>query len=467
MPNSSLLLKRNNFSDTFKIYANNLTKTGFSNMDLDLEGGDEYLQLLIYCQNLKHRIYANTSNLLKNTLIKYIYPILFLLGIVGNILCLSVIINSIKKKSKFNKNFSLCLATLCFTDMTIIIFCCLREYIEAILEISVRSTSIHSCRFFFFVCYLFSSYSSYLYAFIAWERWHAISYPIEHKQNRANRNKKTIFKILVYCFLISLPFLYFPTLNETIKEDKNDILKVKLEKSCEITNTGNILLTLLDFIFFCFIPFLISILFSILTLLQLIRRNRIEKCKSKEMMMPSLKKFKNDSNSSRTMLPQVTEFYYKTKNKNSKNKNQTVTQQNTRMEIQSKYPSSKRASETTRHNIIMNVEQLNRMSICNVKNCSNIKLTLMLMTFPLTYLVATFPIFAIISLKLIGHYFNFANQNKLQIPFAIAKIVMYINYSINILLFILFGKGLRKDFKALFYTKKVVRQKFNVSTRQI
>ena len=240
------------------------------NTSVQIQSHEDYVNLLLFCKNL------NTLALVKYNLVKFLYPLLFLFGIFGNSLCLFVMTKKyrLKSKNRNNNNFAFYLAMLCFADLAIIIFGCLREYIDEVFDVSIRSASIHSCRFFYFVCYLFSAFSSYLYAFIAWERWHAISDPIKHKQNRSNRNKKTILLIFTYCFLISLPFLYYPALNESVKPDENEPMLFKLLQKCEITNSGDILLTLLDSIIFCFIPFLISVLFSVFALFQLVKRNR-------------------------------------------------------------------------------------------------------------------------------------------------------------------------------------------------
>lgn len=94
---------------------------------------------------------------------------------------------------------------------------------------------------------------------------------------------------------------------------------------------------------------------------------------------------------------------------------------------------------------------------------SNFKLTLMLMALPISYLVTTFPIFLIVIHGCILHLRNKDNNNwsgfinhtdDFQLAYALAKIAMYINNSINILFYILLGKNLRKDFLALLPFKR-------------
>ena len=85
---------------------------------------------------------------------------------------------------------------------------------------------------------------------------------------------------------------------------------------------------------------------------------------------------------------------------------------------------------------------------------SKLKLTLMLMTFPLSYLVTTCPVFVIITLKLLENYFAHFETN-FESELVIAKTLMYANNSFNVLLFILTGKTLRNDVIKLFRFKRV------------
>ena len=106
-----------------------------------------------------------------------------------------------------------------------------------------------------------------------------------------------------------------------------------------------------------------------------------------------------------------------------------------------------------------NCNDLNSMSVNHVKKSSNLKLTLMLLSFPISYLLSTCPIFSIISFKLIDFYFKLDKSYNYEIAFALARILMYINNSINILMFILFGKSLRKDFLKILPFKKFKNQR--------
>jgi hypothetical protein len=88
------------------------------------------------------------------------------------------------------------------------------------------------------------------------------------------------------------------------------------------------------------------------------------------------------------------------------------------------------------------------------RHLSKLKLTLMLMTFPLTYLLTTCPVFVIITLKLLENHFAQFETN-FESELVIAKTLMYANNSFNVLLFILLGKKLRNDVIQLFKFKRV------------
>lgn len=77
----------------------------------------------------------------------------------------------------------------------------------------------------------------------------------------------------------------------------------------------------------------------------------------------------------------------------------------------------------------------------------------MLMALPISYLVTTFPIFLIVIHGCIlirdtaGRRATY--QSDYNFVYTLAKSFMYVNNSINILFYILFGKNLRDDFLAL------------------
>ena len=169
-------------------------------------------------------------------LIHYLYPIILVIGIFGNLVSFVAMLrksniecqyqnNNLlftkRKRRSFNckqpiHTFSFCLAILCLADFFILVFGCLQEYVEIVYDVSLRSTYLFACKTIYFLCYLFSSYISYLHAYVALDRWFAIVKPMEYKRLQLMRNNKyELLIIFLICFVICLPFFYFPTLVDT------------------------------------------------------------------------------------------------------------------------------------------------------------------------------------------------------------------------------------------------------------
>jgi hypothetical protein len=173
-------------------------------------------------------------NLVAYNLVKYVYPIILAFGIVGNFVSFMAMLNRYYNSRRHPKTvattststtssstyytFSFCLAILCLADFFMLVIGCLSVYLEqvSILETSssFRSQSLFTCKAFRFACYLLSSFISYLHAYIAIDRWYAMARPIEHKQRwqtSMRQSQKHLMALFAFCFLICLPFLYFPT----------------------------------------------------------------------------------------------------------------------------------------------------------------------------------------------------------------------------------------------------------------
>jgi hypothetical protein len=96
-----------------------------------------------------------------------------------------------------------------------------------------------------------------------------------------------------------------------------------------------------------------------------------------------------------------------------------------------------------------NSSRQSEMQRTNSISSSNLKLTIMLMSLPISFIITNFPIFIIIILQ----FYPFKGPNKdYKYESSIAKALMYLNNSIHILFYIFLGNTLRKDFKSLFKT---------------
>ena len=448
----------NETSSTFKMDYTFIQSIPFKSNDINI---DQYsysnlTHISVLCDKFAKKIaLSNSFVTAKYNLIKFVYPILILLGIFGNSLSIYVMINKYRSAKKTNNkrhNFSFCLAMLCFADLAILVFGCLREYTEEIFNVSIRSYSIYSCKFFYYACYLFSSFSSYLYAFIAFERWHAVTNPIKYKQKKGKKNKKRIIFIFVFCLFISWPFLMFSTLQESIIIKKSQRETIEFEIKCEVSHSSYVKLTFLDVIFYNFVPFLFAFLFSNLTLVKLV------KFRSSHASSKAEADSQSESGHGDHLLTNNRNSITITFMNNSKRQDKRhSTHRNKSIFLDSTlFPSMPTNLDS---NIISHVEYttyVNRQE-AKTSNCRNqnlksskFKTTVMLLAFPISYLLTTFPVFLIITLQLFENYFLLDSSSNYETEFSFAKTIMYINNSINILFFILFGKSLRSDFVKIF-----------------
>lgn len=343
------------------------------------------------------------SSQLKLVLLKWVYPFLLLLGITGNLVTLFVMIRVHRRDTVFKK-FSICLAALSVADLNVMLFGCAREYFEEFIGLEIRTSNTVSCKCLFFVCYLFSSFSAFLHAFIAMERWLAVQKPFKSKITLTSKlNKIFILILFLICFLFNLPFLWYTTITESLIVDRDTLIGANLIKDCQLVETSYELeIILIDTVFFSLFPFLITSVFSLLTLVRLIRTKAFNK--KQEMNQ------KNLTNTNTLRINHSSACLYK--------------------------------REST----------VNKNSLVNVKSyhhISNFKYTLMLISVPISYLITLFPINAIIFqgwlIKLNGVenlYENFGTA------YSVGKILMYLNSSTNFIFYILLGNNLRKDFLA-------------------
>ena len=106
--------------------------------------------------------------------------------------------------------------------------------------------------------------------------------------------------------------------------------------------------------------------------------------------------------------------------------------------------------QNTNHSIKLS----EREQIINSNSASNLKLTMMLMSLPICYLITNFPIFIL----LIAQFYN-QKTNDYRLELVIAKVLMYTNNSINILFYIFLGKNFKKVLTDLIFKK--ISLKFN------
>jgi len=232
------------------------------------------LELKLKETNEKQTHHADYDDYIKINLIKFFYPILLIFGIIGNLISFFVMIRIYKRGKNFH-NFALSLAALSMADLGILLFGTSIEYIEDYIGIQIKAHNLFVCKFSFFICYLFSSFSAFLHAFIAGERWLAVASPFKSKLVCTFRaNQITIVLLFLLCALFNMPLIWFSSVNDKISFDKTSLIQVKLIKECEIAAADvsfefQFVLTLIDSLFYCLIPFVVTSAFSCFTLIKL------------------------------------------------------------------------------------------------------------------------------------------------------------------------------------------------------
>jgi hypothetical protein len=428
--------------NSFKL-SHNGTKFVINTISIHLE---KYLTIMCNHhkeQSLKHSEDKNSQ--VNIFILKYFYPAILVFGLLGNLVSLIIMINICKNKKKPRFRFSLNLAALSLADLAVLIFGCFREYSDDILEIRLRSMNVFMCKFIYFNCYLFSCFSAYLHVFISIERWYAVSRPIKSKTNPL-KNKKIIFIIFSMCVFISSPYIYFAQIKDSSASNTKYPSNIQSSDLCEISQSSVLsilILALNDYIICCIIPFICALTFSSLTLISLCRNKNNHQ--TDVLINNHRKSSKTDSlgqsfglKKNRIDLPQIMEIS-KNRLKNEPNSRSKVSlrKNSTQTSIKLRKNSSSYAS-------LKYIPRHSEIQIINSISSSNVKLTVMLMSLPICFIITNCPIFIIIILQ----FYPFKSHTKeYKFELAISRVLMYINNSIHILFYIFLGNTLRKDFK--------------------
>jgi hypothetical protein len=293
--------------------------------------------------------------------------------------------------------------------------------------------------------------------FILRERWHAISNPFEYRQSRLNKNKKYVLVLFLYCFIISVPFFWVPTLTESI-----DFLdkEIRVEVTCDKPIESEKILPILDSLFYCFIPFLITLLFSVLTvkkIIQVKKSNNKRKNRRNNFQLATLPD--NSTGTRETRL----ESQIKDKKQLLEFKTSPSLFCMEPEFMVARYLSRRRSlpisidksffysEDLSYHKKSCNLQKKQKFS--SSKRLYNFKITFLLLVFPFCFLVTNFPITLIIAFKMFNSFLKL--ERNLLVEFTIAKSLLYLNNSINILLLICFSRRFRKNFFKTFFKRSI------------
>ena len=360
-------------------------------------------------QKLCHHLNENNilihTDMVKDSLTKYFFPILILFGLFGNLASFKVTFTRSRLK---NEKHSLCLAILSFTNMLIIVLGPLREYVEFKYEMNIKSHSPLICRLVVFFGYMCSTYAAYTFSFIAYERWQAIKCPFDYKLKRRNSTRYQLGLLLAFSFMITMPYFLFPRLvaedNEENNYDENHQMKCLLDKYY-------FELTVYDAILFFTIPYIIIIVYSTLSFNKLFKNSRLKKnIQTIEMKM-----------------------------------SHAATNLDENLDI---------GADDERNNINA-IERVNSKKYILPKVSSVLtsrrKMTLLLLFLPNFYLIMNLPVFIVILIEIFTTSYSssaaaFQTLDGFDVAFHLARFLMYTNNCLNGLFFILSGDYFRWKF---------------------
>ena len=363
--------------------------------------------------NLSARRHAD---LFKASIIEYVYPILLIIGLIGNMISLITMIRIYRRK-QVQKTLAVSLAALSLADIFVLIFGCSREWIEIKYNLQIKTFNNMSCKIILYLCYSASSYSGWIHVFITMERCIAVFKPLDIKRICSNGiNRFSNILILAFCLVINSPLLCFTELDEKLIFSPKSEFALSVVKFCEVKQDRPFVKSLIlftDSIFYCLLPFILIFIFSFIAIFKLIHTKSV-----KSLDVKAIRKL------------------------------------STRNRMESNVVNSEIKETNYSANKISNFKR-NYENI-KLKRKSNLKITIMLLSLPICYLLTVLPIVVLILIGWIdrqtrsddaeekdetSHYFEIAHS--------IGSVLMYVNSSINILLYILFGKNLRQDFLSI------------------
>jgi hypothetical protein len=380
--------------------------------------------------NINNLSARRNAHLFKCSIIEYVYPIILLIGLIGNMISLITMIRIYRRK-KVQKTLAVSLAALALADVFVLIFGCSREWIETKFNVEIKTFNNISCRIILYLCYSASSYSAWIHVFITMERCIAVYKPFDIKRICSNGfNRLSNIFILILCLVINFPLLYFAELDEKLIFSPDSDIGMRVSKFCQVKQdrpfiNGLILFT--DSIFYCLLPFILIFIFSFIAIFKLIKTKSV-----KSLDVKAIRNFSIKSRCESNISSEVKEICCNV-NKISHFK------------------------ET--FNLNRNYNNI------KLKHKSNLKTSVMLLSLPICYITTVLPIVILILIgwidrqRISSDEIEEKDEKYFEIAHSISSVLMYVNSSINILLYILFGKNLRQDFLSIIPCMNTIKSK--------
>ena len=198
-------------------------------------------------------------------IVLFSYPVFVSIGLILN--CLAFIIFS--RKKFHNTVFWIYFRFLLISD-SLSFFLPINSFLELAFEIRIKNFSNFLCKFRMYWVYSVYPISGWTLALVSIDRFLSISFP-----NRFLFRKKVFVQIIACILIMAFNFIYFAPATFyyliEFKELNNITNETDVYKRCK--NPG-IPIDLMDLIGTTLIPFLIMILFTIITLISLFRMRK-------------------------------------------------------------------------------------------------------------------------------------------------------------------------------------------------
>lgn len=369
---------------------------------------NEYLKKICHSVAINRSIFETFQ--IKVILLKYVYPLLLVTGLVFNLIMILLIIRARKQYSHRHKDFfTSYLAILSISDIFLLIFSCLREYLEDFYMIKIRTDNIIMCRLFFFMGYLFNSFSAYIHVCLAIERWQNMKFKLKPiTTSRSVADKIAVLLVLFICVVFSFTLSLLAKISDNLIMSRNSVIGVDIVKECEINNSLYI-----DIISIRLIPFLLTFMFILFAFIdkKFIKRNRSLTKKSHELRSSHEK----------------TDYFL---NKSKSNFNM----ENIDILMQQENSNLNNTSDNHNNN---NNAQLNRKHLETIQKNST-----MLLWILISYEIMILPKLIVF---VMGNLFIYIETENLSIAYSLARSITYSNTCINLVIYLILGESVKFD----------------------
>ena len=228
-------------------------------------------------KDYEERLSDYTSYRLHKLLIFYVPPVLFVSGIVGNILAFTVL----AQKQMQNVSAYVYLLVLSVTDSLVLVIGLLRLWVANLLKYDIRNEANWVCKLLLFSGYTISDYSAWLIVAVTAERFVAVMWPMSTLATNTSRAgvKRAIILVvaLVTIFFCINLHLFFTTAIE-FKGGESNFTNYTSFPTCTGANgfytLVNVIWPWVDAVLYSVLPVIVLLVLNTLIIVVLFRKKR-------------------------------------------------------------------------------------------------------------------------------------------------------------------------------------------------